>query len=191
MTENGDQLSQWRGYCPQGLGVSIGFEGNLFERHCIEDRARFAKCIYEPRAKIAVIETLLEDLEKFIRALERLDVDSLSKAFAEFATALFFRGAYLKDESFAEECERRYSSAHSSVKGRTMKNWKFRESSLGLIPYIELPFAPGPIPIKEIIVSPSEDSGRQVRAIERYLRTMDLACEHIRPSRIPFRYGGS
>lgn len=189
MSENGDQLSQWRGYCPQGQGVSIGFDSTLFDGHCVGGRARFSKCIYEPEMKTALIRELLVPLiSAFQTRTPLLDADNISESLGDFATALFLKGVYLKHESFSEESEWRYSSVYSSLQGRNLKSWKFRISHMGLIPYVEIPFAEEPLPIKEIIVSPSKDSILQVESIKRYLKSVAIDCKEVRVSRIPFRY---
>lgn len=46
-SENADLLSQWRGYCDQGIGVCIGFNKSLIKEFCIKNSYEFEKCLYQ------------------------------------------------------------------------------------------------------------------------------------------------
>ena len=45
-SENGDQLSQWRAYCPKGNGFSIGFRYSDLSYLLKTTGFRLVKCIY-------------------------------------------------------------------------------------------------------------------------------------------------
>ena len=57
--ENGDLLSQWRGYGGSGAGVALGFSGQALERVNQTGWAKLLRCIYHPAEQIAVIRDLV------------------------------------------------------------------------------------------------------------------------------------
>lgn len=84
-SKNGDLLSQWRGYCPNGDGYSIGFrqprsfisfenkegeacfrgeaESNEDAAHAAIQVSEYQRCIYDEEEKESIIEALAEALE--------------------------------------------------------------------------------------------------------------------------------
>ncbi|MEW6992526.1 DUF2971 domain-containing protein [Colwelliaceae bacterium 6441] len=84
-SKNGDLLSQWRGYCPDGEGYSIGFhqpksfktllnpEGeacfrgeekpNVDSSHATWHVSNYEKCIYLDEEKEKICESLVQDME--------------------------------------------------------------------------------------------------------------------------------
>ena len=46
LTANGNLLSQWRGYCPLGKGVSVGFKPDIISRCANKQTSLIGKCIY-------------------------------------------------------------------------------------------------------------------------------------------------
>ena len=80
-SEDGDSLPQWRGYCPNGLGIAIGFSSDVLKAGQLEfprvtsqasdsDEASFnyelLKCVYTQEDKERLIE---EDVENYLKAV--------------------------------------------------------------------------------------------------------------------------
>lgn len=52
-TENGNLLSQWRGYCPPGKGVSIAFEPAALAAAARQASFMMGRCIYDHERQMA------------------------------------------------------------------------------------------------------------------------------------------
>jgi len=50
-TERGNLLSQWRGYCPRGRGVSIGFSPSKIIEHAQRHSFMIGKCVHDSQTK--------------------------------------------------------------------------------------------------------------------------------------------
>ncbi|WP_090721707.1 DUF2971 domain-containing protein [Nitrosomonas sp. Nm166] len=59
-SEKPDLLSQWRGYCPQGAGLCLGFGADQLRSFCLERGYRLEKCIYEHQEQIQQVEALVK-----------------------------------------------------------------------------------------------------------------------------------
>jgi hypothetical protein len=57
-TEEGDLLSQWRGYCPKG-GFSVGFASNLLSDVANKHDSFLLPCIYDFKIQKKLLEELL------------------------------------------------------------------------------------------------------------------------------------
>ena len=58
-SEKSDDLSQWRGYCPDGIGYSIGFEPLQLVAAATRQCAILAPCIYDYNRQTELIGRLL------------------------------------------------------------------------------------------------------------------------------------
>jgi hypothetical protein len=186
-SEDGDQLSQWRGYCPGGHGFSIGFDYSRFRRHIDRQRLILEKCIYNPNKQRECIGGFVkEEIEPMLRGLT---ADNLTKRMAESMVLLFHVLPILKDKSFEEEKEWRIVSAFRPSGTRL----KFRAGRMTLIPYSEFQLTDPEneaetLPIASICVGPSPNSAESLSAIKALLEQEKMS-ESVRviPSRIPYR----
>jgi hypothetical protein len=76
LSENSDLLSQWRAYCPSGLGVSIGFSGDSLNEQFVANprgdkpfflSARLQKVRYYESSHLGELEATMEKLLEFER----------------------------------------------------------------------------------------------------------------------------
>jgi hypothetical protein len=98
-SENGDLLSQWRAYTPNGIGFSIGFEYEYLKDLAIKQGFRIAPCIYDQPEQDAILAEIINVGEAIIK--DGLDGDPLMTFLVGFYT---FAPA-LKHPSFREERE--------------------------------------------------------------------------------------
>ena len=70
---NGNQLSQWRAYCPRGNGYSLGFSLADLSYARRAASALLVKCIYDPAGQRELICAVADYLEMSHRRSERLD----------------------------------------------------------------------------------------------------------------------
>jgi hypothetical protein len=208
-SEKGDLLSQWRGYCPSGAGVSIGFDRSALDSYCTDHNYRFSKCIYDHEAQVLAISTMVQScLEIYpkpsvsrgeyellsskdkldwnityrMRTAEGAESAQAESAIQMFSEKLFEVAPLFKNFGFHEETEWRI------VAYRPSEEQKFRTGPSYLIPYIEIPFikACGGEAIREIVIGPNPDQRRCAASIERLLISRKLGHVGIRMSSIPF-----
>lgn len=160
MSDDGDDLSQWRGYAKEGNGFCIGFCGPSIYKSGEPDNAQFGfvKVLYNVNHQQQPITRALADLERAVMRLVRQDAASARNIY-DTATILFAwfvnnRAAVNKHKSFRREREWRTvtmlpKSGHADL--------KVRVSGVRLVRYTEVPLdldQEGRLPIKEIGVGP-------------------------------------
>ena len=59
-TEEGDQLSQWRGYCDIGQGYSLGFNGQSLLDQANAEGFHLVPCVYEEEERKLIVREIVE-----------------------------------------------------------------------------------------------------------------------------------
>jgi len=204
-TENGDQLSQWRGY---GGGVgpaySLGFEGAALAQAARQEGWRLERCIYGAEEQTALIRRQMENFyvsfEQEMLIDHNGDVLDQSPRFAQaFSNQLFSNlllvAPMLKHPAFAEEAEWRLISPISSELGI-----EHRAGPHTIVPYTSfcLPVRNDVLDIRDTVIGPtpaSKEAAQQaVFSLYRAKRagrfnSADRAVHGgVRLSGIPYRY---
>jgi len=207
-SEKPDLLSQWRGYCPQGAGICIGFDKNSIESFCSTKGYKLSKCLYDhDKQQEHITQLVNSSLQKFPKAkISRTDYDSLDSkgqcnhaidyqlytsegegkpeadaALSEFCNSINDCAPIMKDFGFHEEAEWRV------VARNPIDEIFHRSATSHLVPYIELPVIKHDInAIKKIIVGPNPNAGRCVSSISSLLKSHGLDAVEIERSSIPF-----
>jgi hypothetical protein len=130
-SHHGNQLSQWRGYCPRGSGFSLCFRVSdlrvLAERRSQEFDLAFVPCLYDEDEQNALISELISTA---LTAPTEASPDASSPD-ALFTLLILRWAPAIKDKGFEEETEWRLVT-------RGMRSDSLlREGSSFLIPYIE------------------------------------------------------
>jgi len=207
-SEKADLLSQWRGYCPQGSGISLGFDQDLIKKYCEAKGFRLEKCIYDPKMLAIFIHSFIkESLEQLpqlkltreefnkLSSIEqcefelssRVDVyskehkDLSNKAIINLYKKLNEYAPLLKNQGFHEETEWRIIVNNPQV------DIYYRPSKSYLIPYLILPILnEHPEILKEIYIGPSPETARCKTSIEYLLNDKNIKDVEIKISKIPF-----
>lgn len=207
-SEKPDLLSQWRGYCPQGSGICIGFDEEKIIRFCKKHGYKLEKCTYDTKEQETVIFSyLMECMDKFPKPqLTRAEFDALDArgqveqeleyralvesgmhkeqadtAVAEFCERINHSAPLMKDYGFYEESEWRIICINPSAQN------EFRHSSSHVIPFIRLPLLDEFIDsIKEIIIGPNPEKYRCKSSIEHLIKSNGLRDIDIKFSKLPF-----
>jgi len=149
-SEKGDLLSQWRGYCPNGGGYSLGFK--VVNIRSIVERQGFAfkKCIYDIDKQKNLIETLIDESWKSYCG----DGDSGWGASGEKTREFLQLAARIKHPAFEEEKEWRIIS---EVKTYDDRQVAFRPGDSMILPYFKVCLAESSerLPISKIFVGPT------------------------------------
>ena len=208
-SEKADLLSQWRGYCPAGAGLCLGFDSDLLRDYCLERGYRLEKCIYTHDEQIRQVRTLVSEcLEEFpSRDLSRQDYEKLtSKERVDTDLAYQDRTTRGSDSTQANAATERlcaniekltplfkHEGFHEEAEWRIVANEprekiKFRASSSYLVPYIELPVVShgsGSV-LREVIIGPNPNHDRCAKSIEMLLAAGGLSEVEVKSSSIPF-----
>ncbi len=205
-TEKADDLSQWRAYCPLGLGVSIGFSTKCLSEQWIANPkdgepfflGTFLKKVryYSPTHKTeleAAVDSLLgrqpEAIEHTLQSVLDVPPDlRMIPAWLEVVSPFF------KHDAFAGEAEWRKVVSKDY---RLMPGQQFRQGKSTLIPFIEIMLdvrtaGVERVPqqtyfIDEVMIGPTPNPELTLEAVLALLATAGHSEVLVRNSHIPFK----
>lgn len=188
-TEEGDLLSQWRGYCPKG-GFSIGFDFDFLSQIAKNHDSDLLPCVYDFKIQNQILEELLvfygKKYTEAINVNNQINSDQLAHDVAnEFIIDLSALAPVLKHESFKEEKEWRIVSSRL----RVMPEIKFRATESNIIPYIEISLCRSDeeIDFKSVFVGPGSNTQFAIEAILQLLKKNRMPEHTIKLSKVPYR----
>lgn len=188
-TEEGDLLSQWRGYGSPGDAFALGFDSAALVG-AVLPFWRLARCLYTEPEHMAAIETYVEErltlAEKYVGDFPEQDLEESidSKGF-EFVANLVRLAPVLKDSSFAEEKEWRLISPWRTKGSSIVVN--FRPGRHTLIPYCDFPLGDFRSDRLDVIVGPGQHPLLSQRAVGAFLQSQECQSYAVRVSSVPFR----
>jgi len=153
LTENGDLLSQWRGYANSNCGYSIGFDETQLKEILDKHELSLSKCVYDLNEQEKLVLNVIEDsLERFPDYDEpNPNSETLtSESEKHFKNEISKLAPIIKDNAFSEESEWR-------IFGRVrFSELSYRASKSMLIPYyvVDLDDSFHNL-VKEIIIGPT------------------------------------
>jgi hypothetical protein len=196
LSENSDQLSQWRGYCPPGSGFSIGFDSQEIEDIAAQNAFNLSPCIYERGRQKEILSSLLdnflnktlslkafENFESFDeRELDERKIIIINFLFDDFMPL----APTFKHNSFHEEREWRIISYLVPTED---SRCSVREGKSMLIPYLKVKLADdnNNIPIREIVVGPTPHKDLALLAAKLFNVSKKHLAPEIRSSDVPYR----
>jgi len=178
----GDDLSQWRAYCPNG-GYTIGFRSDLLQEQGKKSHFALRKCVYGSDSGDAV--------QAFGQELSGRHRPSLDLGDCE-DTTLALAAARLKNAAFHAEQEWRLISSydHADI-------LRFRTSGALLVPYVAVDLKDEALwENARIVVGPcSRDNAelklKSAKMLLEYELTKHglptISVDHVRHSTIPYR----
>ena len=175
-SEQGDVLSQWRGYAGSGTGYSIGFYSKTLKELAKKNGFVLAPCIYDKSRQMALIDDVIKE--------------SLSKAGptlgpqGEFANMLMKIAPMIKNESFTEEREWRLISGPISS-----KELDYRSGASMIIPHFRFPLCDDQarLELSDVIIGPTPHRELSCEALTSLFISRNVEFRSISPSSIPFR----
>jgi hypothetical protein len=190
LSENGNLLSQWRGYCEYGAGISIGWDTDYLEELSRQNNFIIAKCIYDQKEKHRVAQTMVERIYS-VASRDGPDeqanqTQSYHPIFSRLEHELLRISAVFKNASFSEENEWRLIS--SCISNYQKADIKYRAGKFALIPYIEfnLETAITKPRIFELIIGPSPMANQSINSAGMLNSKLGVS-PHIVNSGIPYR----
>ncbi|WP_184715276.1 DUF2971 domain-containing protein [Caulobacter sp.] len=139
-TEHGNLLSQWRGYCPFGQGVSLGISPEKLAAITHHSGFRMGQCVYgsEDQSKIvsSIIDGVVEETERRGPSEAKHSSQCYYGVFEELEPVILSIGALFKNATFKEEGEwRMVSPPRSNFRDNDIQ---YRTGKSMLIPYLAI-----------------------------------------------------
>ncbi|MDD5368538.1 MAG: DUF2971 domain-containing protein [Anaerolineaceae bacterium] len=173
-----DKLSQWRGYCQNANGVSIGLDFNSPLYDITKDQGfSLVRCEYTEEGKIPpkFIQDFLTGRINRFEKLKRLRFKERAEKALENIEIEFIRLApRIKHPSFSEECEWRLVS---DIIPDTSPEIRFRSGNTMLIPYVEIKLTNDdndPLNIPEVWLGPNQNHELAAQSIRNYLNHKEV-----------------
>ena len=139
-SENADQLSQWRGYCPHEGGYSLGIPGQHLIDSFAPEKFTLVPCAYDSATQNDLVQDALDIALPELLKIPVLDHDKMQLAAEPIVHNLHLMlmeiAPFIKNERFSEEGEWRAVSAPIDV---DHPNVAVRAQGNLLRPYYELP----------------------------------------------------
>jgi hypothetical protein len=196
-SEDGDVLSQWRGYCRSG-GYSMDFVSQKLQQFATEQRFVLVKCTYDRNEQERLIQNLI--LEAIREFPHYVPTEILPTVMTEEDRARFFAAKWffpkmqrlasaMKDPSFKEEREWRLIGALFVP----LPPLDLRPRGSLLIPYETFKLESSAAPtfegvISRVLVGPNPDQDLAVFGIERMKQCGYIGWDmQIETSKIPYR----
>jgi hypothetical protein len=198
LSEEGDQLSQWRAYGGDGAGYSIGFN-SLPRPAGNEEDAPLGMTLFRCNYDAALFQSQARDMLKEVAAgfdkyvEQRAEREEAARAFFGTALSICFRRIAaevlrLKHGAYAEEKEWRLIVL--AAPPRENAHVKIRSSTRGLIPYIPVGLLSKDetlLGIDRVFVGPGEDQARATLAAKMLLSSAGYAEDLVSTSQAPYR----
>jgi len=209
-SEKPDLISQWRGYCPSGKGVCIGFKREVLEKYCHENNLSFNKCIYNESDKFQEMSKLInqcaiefpmptvnrtsyyafgskqrsEHEMKYKQHITNGDgKEQADAALSNLRQSITKLAPLFKNNGFHDESEWRVVAENPT------STIHFRAGNSNLIPYITLPILQfSNSAIGEVIIGPNENLHNCVDSISMLLETNGIDGVNIIPSKLPLQH---
>jgi len=198
-----DDLSQWRAYSDDGGGYCIEFDSNKIAEIADKKNLIKAECLYDEKKQreeiknkidetyaackeneiIELIKTVYQAIG--LTKLKKGEKAKLKEVRDSFNRELLLLAQRYKHEKFKEEAEVRL--VDFSLKSEEMP-FKFRPGKTMLIPYKEIEIAESSeiMPIKRIIIGPTNHPKLSKIAVEDFLMANSIDCK-VTLSKIPYR----
>jgi hypothetical protein len=175
-----DELGQWRAYGAFGAGYAIGFDPTHWAFK--PERVQYHDSTNVDGTLVSLIREVIASASSQLsgQATPEL-VDSAAGWLVRRAVEYAGRK---KHSAFRGENEWRIGVP---LQG----NARYRPTARGLVPFLVFSLASGdqPIPIRRIVVGPTNNSASQVNAVVGFLRSLgyENADDLVVPSKVPFR----
>jgi hypothetical protein len=185
-----DDLSQWRGYCPDAGGYALGVSADTLVELGARGFASLVPVLYEPEQQQNLIGSLLAatlSLESRLNAMESLSPqrqeDHLVAGFKSFLGII---APMIKDRAFHHEREWRLVVNSGAAPLGTLK---FRVGRSIIIPFVALSLSePGArLHVPEVVVGPTGNPDPAIESVKLVLQRSGISFGAVTATQIPYR----
>jgi hypothetical protein len=211
--EDGDLLSQWRGYAGGTGGYSLGFRTRDFRRwneSIPERRFTLRPVIYDPDEQMELIRTFLVSidgaLDELLDHLPDRAQEIHGVAYGTIQRQMLECMLTMKNPAFKEEREWRLIHVRSGFSREPEARVEYRPTRAFIVPYVALDITPtgadmlarvpeqhratvaehNRVPVAQVIVGPSAHPEAAAAAVRAMVRDLHLGADVIN-SRVPIR----
>jgi hypothetical protein len=193
LSKNKNDLNQWRGYCPSGIGYCIEFD--MDELRSRVSNGEYQECIYTKNEKNELIENTFNNLESLYKQdsdqfkeetkkiLKNDHLEDVDIIYFLHIISILFICSYIKHESFISENECRIViTDHKDIK------IEYREGNFTMIPYTVVDLKKdNKLPITKIIIGPTPHPDLSVMSINNYMKSEGYNDVKVEYCNIPYR----
>ncbi len=187
-SEKKDDLSQWRGYSPLGLGVCIGFHtAAIVDIIASQPRLHYSSSSWRLKEVEYIDERTAEDFDETVTFANFSGYGSPPKLLSHFIET---NAPFVKNACFRDEAEWRCAFTIAEA-GREEgdPSIQFRMGKSTLIPYVEFDLrAWGPHFVAEVWVGPSPNQELSVEAVRSFMQSQGMKSALVIPSMVPYRH---
>lgn len=179
-----DLLSQWRGYCPKGIGLSLGFKFSKL-KECAQSQGFLIKCcIYKENKQLEQLRKLIERTYHQIKSIRTEEKER--KLLIDFILKFIELAPTFKHPKFEAEREWRIIAG---LKSKATQLIKFRPGQSMIVPYIEIPLPRDgdKLYINKIVIGPTHERKLSKASVEYLLRSKKVKFDEVQYSTIPYR----
>jgi hypothetical protein len=182
LTEEGDDLSQWRAYSGQHSGFALGFDIDKLTSLGGEHGFSLESCLYEAPEHALLVATIVDTALVWLGEGDRMT----RRRRREFHRTMLETAPLLKDHNFRAENEWRLVSASHDAGSPEIG---FRSGRSTFIPYYRLPLfaADGCTPLSSVTVGPTPHTDLATNSTCALLRARGFKEVVVHESRIPLR----
>lgn len=191
----GNQLSQWRAYCPKGNGYSLGFgleDLTYAEKYRAPSDRRIhpnvflVRCVYDAETQ----DDLIRALARYIEFAWKRVKSSQKRYFAmsRISRRVLATLLAIKNSGFSEECEWRLVCVFDQPP------LFFRAGRFGITPFVKIPLCAdtAKMTLEKIWIGPNLEPDAAATALRQLLTFLGIKgrkadCK-LRRSEIPYRY---
>ena len=191
-SEQGNLLSQWRGYCPNGVGVSLGFDRIELANAATNAGFELKKCIYNSKEQLEIASQFLDRVMRKCENPVDLTLSHPSQSFHRTFAALedeFLQlASSMKHIAFVEESEWRIvSKAHHNY---VEPDIHYRASRDLFVPYLEFALpttSNNALSLKHVYVGPNPEFELTFNSVSHYLSKQGISPNFVTACGIPYR----
>jgi hypothetical protein len=184
--DEGDLLSQWRGYGETTASYAVGFDSaRLSEREELSLR----KVVYDRGDQERLLRGAIQPVCGMVNRLTEPQaagaVDDVVHELNKMMVGCWFS---FKHSAFAEEHEWRLVHV-PALRRERFGQTLFRSGPHGLLPYLEIPLADPEevLPVREVRVGPSHHPDVALMSVERFLRRQQILAR-TSTTTVPLRF---
>lgn len=187
--EDGNLLSQWRGYSSVGQGVSIGFSAKALQQQAQAQHFLLGQCIYDESLQLRLIKEILDFIVSSSTHAPSLnnDDEQLNAFFTALERDLFRIAALFKHPSFQEEKEWRIvSDLEDDVNQPCTTPIAFRQGHTMLVPYLTLSL--NELAFHHLFLGPTPNAQTSLNTLQMFLKEKQMQPSHgVEYCNIPYR----
>jgi len=180
--EDGDLLSQWRGYALNSDGISLRFNLQVIRTL---PQINLYKVVYNKDEQSKIVNFLFVLLEDLMDYLEKTKTKSFLHYFNYWITIFTTIILTFKDNSFSEEKEWRLIYNHNAVGNNKSIEYRIRNNYI--LPYIKIEKLNLMNLISSILIGPSSNNQIITKSIKYFLDEKKYEHITVDNSRIPYR----